>query len=54
MRALKFANRLIFWHNRRFSNLGKWLAPDFRQKRFVLQSRSRARGLATARFKEKP
>jgi large subunit ribosomal protein L31 len=25
--SAKVVNRLIFWHNRRFSTLGKWLAP---------------------------
>ncbi|QLD50266.1 hypothetical protein C9419_15440 [Paraburkholderia fungorum] len=23
----KIVKRLIFWHNRRFSTIGKWLAP---------------------------
>ena len=24
---VKVVKRLIFWHNRRFSTIGKWLAP---------------------------
>ena len=46
----KVVKRLIFWHNRRFSTIGKWLAPRCGPNR----SNAAARGLATARLKERP
>ncbi|CAN0621339.1 protein of unknown function [Burkholderia multivorans] len=51
-----FVNHLIFWHNRRFSTLGKWLAPGLTSRRHARKARAAAAsgGLATALTKEKP